>query len=267
MAAGRDPGGGRSRQRPLGRRVQSVAVARRRGRRHPAPVAGRRARSIFERQISGTDLVLQAPLTLGMGYGISSPEMPIGPNERTCFWGGWGGSIVVNDLENRLTVAYVMNRMGEGTTGDDRGIGIAVRRLRRGGRGATRLTARCTAWVTGGRTSVARRDRRRGRAGRAHLRAGAAVQGAVGFGANLVAAPLLVLLDDGFVPGPVIVASGVLNLLVTWRSGRGAVDPTVNMAIAGQVVGVARWPARSSPRCRPTRCRSCSRCWCCSPSR
>ena len=79
---------------------------------------------IFEQQISGTDLVLQAPLTIGMGYGISSPEMPIGPNERTCFWGGWGGSIVVNDLENRLTVAYVMNRMGEGTTGDDRGIGI-----------------------------------------------------------------------------------------------------------------------------------------------
>ena len=82
--------------------------------------------AIFERQISGTDLVLQAPLTLGMGYGISSPEMPIGPNERTCFWGGWGGSIVVNDLENRLTVAYVMNRMGEGTTGDDRGIGILL---------------------------------------------------------------------------------------------------------------------------------------------
>ena len=45
------------------------------------------------------------------------------------------------------------------------------------------------------------------------LRAGAAVQGAVGFGANLVAAPLLVLLGEGFVPGPVIVASGVLNVL------------------------------------------------------
>jgi hypothetical protein len=66
---------------------------------------------------------------------------------------------------------------------------------------------------------------------------GAAVQGAVGFGANLVAAPLLVLLEDGFVPGPVIVASGVLNLLVSWRSGPGAIDPTVNVAIAGQVVG------------------------------
>jgi CubicO group peptidase (beta-lactamase class C family) len=80
---------------------------------------------VFEQQSNGTDLVLQAPLTLGMGYGISSPEMPIGPNTHTCFWGGWGGSVVINDLDNRLTVAYVMNRMGEGTTGDDRGIAIA----------------------------------------------------------------------------------------------------------------------------------------------
>ena len=67
--------------------------------------------------------------------------------------------------------------------------------------------------------------------------AGAAVQGAVGFGANLVAAPLLVLLSEGFVPGPVIVASGVLNVLLAWRSGGGDVDPTVNVAIAGQVAG------------------------------
>lgn len=80
---------------------------------------------VFERQVSGEDLILPLPVTFGMGYGISSPEMPIGPNERTCFWGGWGGSVVINDLENRLTIAYVMNKMGQGTTGDDRGIGIA----------------------------------------------------------------------------------------------------------------------------------------------
>jgi uncharacterized membrane protein YfcA len=67
--------------------------------------------------------------------------------------------------------------------------------------------------------------------------AGAAVQGAVGFGANLVAAPLLVLLEEGFVPGPVIVASGVLNVLLAWRSGPGHVDPTVTVAIGGQVIG------------------------------
>lgn len=66
---------------------------------------------------------------------------------------------------------------------------------------------------------------------------GACVQGAVGFGANLLAAPLLVLLSDRFVPGPVVVASGVLNLLVTRRLHKGMVDPTVGTANVGQVVG------------------------------
>ena len=80
----------------------------------------------MEQQSSGTDLVLGVPLTFGMGYGINSEALPISPNPRTCFWGGWGGSIVVNDLDARLTVAYVMNRMGEGTTGDDRGIGVVL---------------------------------------------------------------------------------------------------------------------------------------------
>lgn len=66
---------------------------------------------------------------------------------------------------------------------------------------------------------------------------GAALQGAVGFGANLVAAPLLLLLDERFVPGPTIVASGVLNLLVIRREGSSRVDPTIGTAMAGQVVG------------------------------
>ena len=42
-----------------------------------------------------------------------------------CFWGGWGGSLVVVDLDARMVVAYVMNKMGEGTLGDFRGAGIA----------------------------------------------------------------------------------------------------------------------------------------------
>lgn len=70
------------------------------------------------------------------------------------------------------------------------------------------------------------------------MAAGCAVQGAVGFGANLLAAPLLLLLDDGFVPGPTIVATGVLNLLVIRREGSGRVDPTIGSAIGGQVVGI-----------------------------
>jgi CubicO group peptidase (beta-lactamase class C family) len=103
-------------------RVQSVLCG--------AEVGGRRLLSeagavlAFQEQARGTDLVLGAPLRLGIGYGISGPEIPIGRSERACFWGGWGGSLVVNDLDAGLTVAYVMNRMGEGTLGDARGAGI-----------------------------------------------------------------------------------------------------------------------------------------------
>jgi len=71
------------------------------------------------------DLVLGVPLRFGMGYGLNSPDTPLSANARTCFWGGWGGSLVVVDLDARMVVAYVMNKMGEGTLGDFRGIGIA----------------------------------------------------------------------------------------------------------------------------------------------
>ncbi|MGE0540137.1 MAG: serine hydrolase domain-containing protein [Dehalococcoidia bacterium] len=82
--------------------------------------------AVFEQQAEGTDLVLGVPIRFGMGYGLSSPEMPISPSERSCFWGGWGGSLIVVDLDARMTVAYVMNKMGEGTLGDTRGAGIVA---------------------------------------------------------------------------------------------------------------------------------------------
>ncbi|MFN0089829.1 MAG: serine hydrolase domain-containing protein [Acidimicrobiales bacterium] len=75
---------------------------------------------IFDVQAAGRDLVMGVGVTFGVGYGLNSPKAPIGPNPRTCYWGGWGGSLVVNDLDARLCMAYVMNRMGEGTVGDDR---------------------------------------------------------------------------------------------------------------------------------------------------
>lgn len=83
---------------------------------------------IFDEQMNGTDLVLGVPLRLGIGYGLNSPDTPMGPNPRTCYWGGWGGSVVVVDLDARLTFAYMMNRMESGLVGDTRGfeIGLAV---------------------------------------------------------------------------------------------------------------------------------------------
>lgn len=83
--------------------------------------------AVFEEQSNGPDLVLTLPLCFGMGYGLRNDLLPI-PG-RACYWGGWGGSIVVVDLEARLVVSYVMNRMESGLVGDFRGIGIAAAAL------------------------------------------------------------------------------------------------------------------------------------------
>jgi CubicO group peptidase (beta-lactamase class C family) len=39
---------------------------------------------------------------------------------RAFFWGGWGGSLVVIDLDARLSFSYVMNKMGSGPIGHAR---------------------------------------------------------------------------------------------------------------------------------------------------
>ncbi len=81
---------------------------------------------VLEEQANGTDLVIGIPIRFGVGYGLPSPEMPISPSERACFWGGWGGSVILIDMDNRMTFAYMMNRMGDGLVGDDRGFGLAI---------------------------------------------------------------------------------------------------------------------------------------------
>ena len=80
--------------------------------------------AIFEEQSSGRDLVLDVPLRFGLGFGLASQTMPMGP--RSCAWGGYGGSLVFNDLDARVTIAYVMNQMEGGMVGDTRGASIAV---------------------------------------------------------------------------------------------------------------------------------------------
>jgi CubicO group peptidase (beta-lactamase class C family) len=76
---------------------------------------------IFEQQSDGPDLVLLVPLRFGIGFALPKPETaPFIPEGRVAFWGGWGGSLIVNDLDRRMTFAYVMNRMSPGIIGSAR---------------------------------------------------------------------------------------------------------------------------------------------------
>jgi CubicO group peptidase (beta-lactamase class C family) len=72
-----------------------------------------------ELQIEGDDLVLGMPVRYGLGYGLPGAARPF-PNPNSVFWGGYGGSLVVCDMDARLCMSYVMNKMAGTTMGDMR---------------------------------------------------------------------------------------------------------------------------------------------------
>jgi CubicO group peptidase (beta-lactamase class C family) len=82
-------------------------------------------RRALEPQIQGVDLILGMEVKFGLGYGLNGGSVPL-PNDETCFWGGYGGSLVINDMQARTTFAYAMNRMAGTTTGDMRAFGLCM---------------------------------------------------------------------------------------------------------------------------------------------
>jgi len=85
-------------------------------------------RKALEQQIEGTDLILGIPVRYGLGFGLSGPMSPA-LNEHSMFWGGYGGSIALIDMEAHTTVSYAMNRMEGTTTGDMRAISLAMQAM------------------------------------------------------------------------------------------------------------------------------------------
>jgi CubicO group peptidase (beta-lactamase class C family) len=81
--------------------------------------------AVLEEQTYGTDLVLGLPVRWGLGVGLPSSEMPL-PSPRSFYWGGWGGSLCLIDLDARVACAYVMNRMSHTTMGDRRGLDLVA---------------------------------------------------------------------------------------------------------------------------------------------
>ncbi|MGI8756490.1 MAG: serine hydrolase domain-containing protein [Acidimicrobiales bacterium] len=77
--------------------------------------------AIFTERHHDIDLVLGMKMRLGTGFGLMNESIPLSPNPHSCFWGGWGGSLAVIDLDAGMSVAYAMNKMANGLVGDVRG--------------------------------------------------------------------------------------------------------------------------------------------------
>lgn len=81
-------------------------------------------RKALELQVEGPDLVLATPARYGMGFGLPG-AVPL-PNPNSIYWGGYGGSLIIIDMDARTTFAYAMNKMAGTTQGDMRAFGLAM---------------------------------------------------------------------------------------------------------------------------------------------
>lgn len=77
---------------------------------------------MMKEQIQGNDPVLLVYMRFALGLGLPPgkdfPSVPAG--DGICFWGGWGGSMLVMDRRRRMTIAYMMNQMEFRTIGGAR---------------------------------------------------------------------------------------------------------------------------------------------------
>lgn len=87
------------------------------------------AERIREGQGRGVDLVLGVgnaglPNEWALGVILSGPECIYGPNPRAFGHSGYGGSFGMADPEQRMSLGYVMNHMGNNLSGDPRQVAL-----------------------------------------------------------------------------------------------------------------------------------------------
>ena len=63
-------------------------------------------------QVSGTDRVLGRPTRFGLGFQLTQPERPLGPNPGAFGHFGAGGSLGFCDPEAEVAFGYAMNQLG-----------------------------------------------------------------------------------------------------------------------------------------------------------
>ncbi len=67
---------------------------------------------------------------------------------------------------------------------------------------------------------------------------GSVIQGSIGFGLAAVVAPVLLLVNSIFLPGPMLVTSMLLTVLIAWRDRRHTVWPEVAVGTTGRIFGM-----------------------------
>ena len=73
--------------------------------------SGGREHAIAEAS-SGLDVVLRRPSRFGLGFQLTQPGRPFGPNPRSFGHFGAGGALGFADPDARLAFAYTMNQAG-----------------------------------------------------------------------------------------------------------------------------------------------------------
>ena len=69
---------------------------------------------------------------------------------------------------------------------------------------------------------------------------GSVLQGSIGFGLALFAAPLLALIDTGLAPGPLLVANVVLTALMAHREWGAIRFGDLGWSLGGRIVEIGR---------------------------
>lgn len=78
----------------------------------PSIIDGEVLREATAEAAAGDDLVLGRPSRFGLGFQLTQPERPLGPNAASFGHFGAGGSLGFADPQAHLGFAYVMNRGG-----------------------------------------------------------------------------------------------------------------------------------------------------------
>ncbi len=64
----------------------------------------------LQEQFYGKDVIFGTPIRFGLGFGLPCKELPF-PHPRTLFWGGFGGSFAIIDIDAKISTAFAMNKM------------------------------------------------------------------------------------------------------------------------------------------------------------